>query len=116
MVTDAVEAASRSLEDPTRKKFEKMVRLILVKRIIDGQFAECDLSSRDLSKIVQALVDALEATFHSRIRYPWQEKKPPSLKRPDWRIGAFDEANQEDRAFRSLASTRFKKNESMFLK
>jgi len=99
MVTDAVEAASRSLEDPTRKKFEKMVRLILVKRIVDGQFAECDLSSRDLSKIVQALVDALEATFHSRIRYPWQ-KKIPVPKKIGWRIGAFDEKNQEDRAFR----------------
>ena len=99
MVTDAVEAASRSLEDPTRKKFEKMVRLILVKRIVDGQFAECDLSSRDLSKIVRALVDALEASFHSRIRYPWQEKKavPPKT---DWRIGTTTEQNQEDRAFR----------------
>ena len=99
MVCDAVEAASRSLEDPNRKKFEKMVRLILVKRIVDGQFAECDLSSRDLSKIVQALVDALEASFHSRIRYPWQEKKPVP-KKAGWRIGAVPETNQEDRAFR----------------
>jgi putative nucleotidyltransferase with HDIG domain len=99
MVCDAVEAASRSLEDPTRKKFEKMARLILVKRIVDGQFAECDLSSRDLSKIVRALVDALEASFHSRIRYPWQEKKP-APKKTGWRIGATTEANQEDRAFR----------------
>ncbi len=99
MVTDAVEAASRSLEDPTRKNFEKMVRLILVKRIVDGQFAECDLSSRDLSKIVRALVDALEASFHSRIRYPWQEKKTPP-KKTEWRIGATTDQNQEDRAFR----------------
>lgn len=99
MVTDAVEAASRSLEDPNRKKFEKMVRLILVKRIVDGQFAECDLSSRDLSKIVRSLVDALEASFHSRIRYPWQEKKAPP-KKTDWRIGTTSETNQEDRAFR----------------
>jgi len=100
MVTDAVEAASRSLEDPTRNNFEKMVRLILVKRIVDGQFAECDLSSRDLSKVVRALVDALEASFHSRIRYPWQEKKSVPQKKTGWRIGAFDEKDSEDRAFR----------------
>jgi putative nucleotidyltransferase with HDIG domain len=99
MVTDAVEAASRSLEDPTRTKFEKMVRLILVKRIVDGQFAECDLSSRDLSKIVRALVDALEASFHSRIRYPWQEKRT-APKKTGWRIGATAEIDQEDRVFR----------------
>jgi hypothetical protein len=99
MVSDAVEAASRSLEEPTRQKFEKMVRLILVKRIMDGQFSECDLTSRDLAKIIRALVDALEASFHHRIRYPWQEKKPIP-KKTTWRIGAKDEADQEDRAFR----------------
>jgi putative nucleotidyltransferase with HDIG domain len=101
MVADAVEAASRSLQDPSRKKFEKMVRLILVKRIIDGQFSECDLTSRDLSKIVQTLVDALEASFHSRIRYPWQEKKAPPLN-TSWKIGAATEAvkDRNDRAFR----------------
>jgi putative nucleotidyltransferase with HDIG domain len=99
MVADAVEAASRSLDEPTRQKFEKMVRLILVKRIMDGQFSECDLTSRDLSKIIRALVDALEASFHHRIRYPWQEKKPIP-KKTTWRIGATDEADQEDRAFR----------------
>jgi putative nucleotidyltransferase with HDIG domain len=96
MVSDAVEAASRSLKEPTRKKFNKLVRLILVKRIVDGQFSECDLTSRDLSKIVKSLVDALEASFHSRIRYPWQEKKvsPPKT---DWRIGSETGRNKEDR-------------------
>ena len=49
---------------------------------------------------VRALVDALEASFHSRIRYPWQEKKPVPQKKTGWRIGAFDEKNSEDRAFR----------------
>lgn len=77
MIADAVEAASRSIEDPNRKKFTKMVRLIILKRIVDGQFSDCDLSSRDLPKIVDALVDALEASFHSRVRYPWQGKRRP---------------------------------------
>jgi putative nucleotidyltransferase with HDIG domain len=99
MVADAVEAASRSLENPTRPKFTKMVRLILVKRIVDGQFSECDLTSRDLSIIVKTLVDALEATFHSRIRYPWQEQKAPPQK-TDWQIGSDTGNDQPDRAFR----------------
>jgi putative nucleotidyltransferase with HDIG domain len=96
MVSDAVEAASRSLEEPTRKKFKKLVRLILIKRIDDGQFSECDLTSRDLSKIVNSLVDALEASFHSRIRYPWQEKKISSPK-TDWQIGSGRGKNKENR-------------------
>ena len=99
MIADAVEAASRSLEEPTRQKFKKLVRLILVKRVIDGQFSECDLTSRDLSKIVETLVDALEATFHSRIRYPWQEKKAPPQK-TNWKIDSDTADDKEDRAFR----------------
>ena len=98
MIADAVEAGSRSIEDPTRKKFEKLVRLILLKRIVDGQFSECDLTSRDLSKIVTSLVDALEASFHTRIRYPWQEKK--TAPRPaGWKIKSDTRSDQEDRAF-----------------
>jgi putative nucleotidyltransferase with HDIG domain len=99
MVSDAVEAASRALQDPNRNKFKKMARLILVKRIVDGQFSECDLTSRDLSKIVETLVDALEASFHSRIRYPWQEKKALPQK-TSWKIGDVALKDQDDRSFR----------------
>jgi len=99
MIANAVEAASRSIEEPTRKKFKKMVRLILVKRLVDGQFSECDLTSRDLSKIVKTLVDALEASFHTRIGYPSQEKKAPP-RETDWRIGSDTGNDQKDRAFR----------------
>jgi putative nucleotidyltransferase with HDIG domain len=100
MVVDAIEAASRSLQDTSRKSFEKIVRLILVKRLVDGQFSECDVTSRDLNKIIRTLVDALEASFHSRIRYPWQEKKRPAFKRTTWTIGSADVRDPEDRAFR----------------
>ena len=100
MICDAVEAASRSLLDPSRKEFRKMVRLILVKRIVDDQLSECDLSSRDISKIVNALVDALEASFHSRIQYPWQEKKTPPRTRPNWTVNKGGQGDQKDSAFR----------------
>jgi hypothetical protein len=100
MVCDSVEAASRSLLEPSRKEFRKMVRLILVKRIVDGQFSECDLSTRDLSKFVTALVDALEASFHSRIQYPWQEKKKPLPVKTNWEVTKGGEENQKESSFR----------------
>jgi len=74
MICDAVEAASRSLGTPTRDTIEKMVRLLLVKRIAEGQFDECHLSTGCLAQILRTLVDSLEASFHSRVVYPWQEK------------------------------------------
>ena len=75
MIVDASEAASRSMEEPTREKIEKMVRLLVVKRIADGQFDECNLSTRQLAKIIDTLVDSLEASLHSRVEYPWQRKR-----------------------------------------
>jgi membrane-associated HD superfamily phosphohydrolase len=74
MIVDSVEATFRSMEAPTREKIEKMILLNIVKRIADGQFNECNLSTRNLAKIVETLTDSLEATFHSRITYPWQKK------------------------------------------
>jgi putative nucleotidyltransferase with HDIG domain len=99
MIVDSAEAASRSMQDPTRSKIEKMVELIVGKRIADGQFSECDLTTRDISKISCALVDALEASFHSRIRYPWQEKAPVK-RRSRWTFGMSDKNPQTRSSFK----------------
>jgi hypothetical protein len=101
MIVDSVEAASRTMQDPTRLKLAKMVQLMVGKRIADGQFSQCDLTTRDISKIVRALVDALEVSFHSRIRYPWQEKVG-AQRRPSWsfRIGGKNKPPPSRRSFK----------------
>jgi putative nucleotidyltransferase with HDIG domain len=99
MIADAVEAASRSLMEPTRPKFEQMVRLILVKRIVDAQFNECRLTTSAIDRLARALVESLEASFHSRIQYPWQQKV--ATRQPGtWKIGGIDAKDKEDRTFR----------------
>jgi putative nucleotidyltransferase with HDIG domain len=77
MIVDGVEATSRTLEEPTREKIEAMVRHIIVDRITDGQFEECNLSTREIAQMVTALVRSLEAAFHTRVEYPWQQKAGP---------------------------------------
>jgi len=78
MIADAVEAASRTLQQPNRNSFDKLVRMIIVKKIADGQFSECRLDTGQIDKIIPAMVNRLEAVFHSRILYPWQQApKPP---------------------------------------
>ena len=99
MIVDAAEAASRSMQDPTRSKLDKMVQLIVGKKIADGQFSECDLTTRDISKIVHALVDALEASLHSRIRYPWQEKAK-IIRRTHWTFGISKKSPQARSSFK----------------
>ena len=73
MIVDAVEATSRTLEEPTLEKIEAMIRHIIVDRITDGQFDECNLSTREIAKIVTVLVHTLEASLHTRVAYPWQQ-------------------------------------------
>jgi putative nucleotidyltransferase with HDIG domain len=75
MIVDAVEAASRTLQQPDRDTIQSMIRFILQRRIADGQFDECDLSTRDLGIIVDTLTRSLEAAYHSRIEYPWQKQE-----------------------------------------
>jgi hypothetical protein len=62
------------MESISREKVEKMIILNIVKRVADGQFDECNLSTRNIATIVETLTDSLEATSHSRVTYPWQEK------------------------------------------
>jgi putative nucleotidyltransferase with HDIG domain len=85
MIVDAVEATSRTLEEPTREKVEAMIRHFIVDRLTDGQFDECNLSTRQIAKITTALVRALEAAQHKRVAYPWQkeEKKEPEKNNAD---------------------------------
>jgi hypothetical protein len=47
-----------------------------MKRLQDGQFDECDLTLRELSRIEDALSKALAAHHHGRIAYPKSDEKP----------------------------------------
>jgi hypothetical protein len=69
-----VEAASRTLVDPSPEKIDHLVRLIIEKRFNDGQFDECNLSTRDLAKIREAFIHAIMASRHNRVEYPWQKE------------------------------------------
>lgn len=75
MIVDAAEAALRSVSEPNRGEIEKVIRYVVEKRLAEGQFDECEVTTRDLAKIIESLTNALEAQFHSRVMYPWQEKR-----------------------------------------
>jgi len=70
MIADAVEAASRTLIEPTPSKIRAMIQTIVDDCLRDGQFDECDLTMRDLAIIVEALERSVATMFHHRIDYP----------------------------------------------
>jgi putative nucleotidyltransferase with HDIG domain len=70
MIADAVEAASRTLVEPTAGKIRAMIQTIVDDCLRDGQFDGCDLTMRDLSIIVDSLAHTVTTVFHHRIDYP----------------------------------------------
>ena len=70
MLADAVEAASRTLEDPTPKRIETHVQNIIEQIFLDGQLDECELTLKDLHAIQRSFITILIGIFHQRIEYP----------------------------------------------
>ncbi|WP_068674334.1 HD family phosphohydrolase [Oceanobacillus sp. Castelsardo] len=72
-ICDSVEAAVRSLKEPTEEKIENIITSIVRDRMSDGQLDESPLSLKELKIIQQTLFDTLKGIFHSRIQYPIKE-------------------------------------------
>jgi cyclic-di-AMP phosphodiesterase PgpH len=81
MIADAVEAASRTLVEPTPPKIRAMIQTIVDDCLRDGQFDECDLTMRDLALIVDALERSVTTIFHHRIDYPGFDFNPERTRR-----------------------------------
>jgi len=69
MLADASESASRALPVPTANALRKLVHELMMKRLLDGQFDECDLSMVELKRLEDSISRSLIAVFHARIRY-----------------------------------------------
>jgi putative nucleotidyltransferase with HDIG domain len=81
MLADVVEGAVRSLSEATPTKVEAVVHNMAMKRLQDGQFDECDLTLRELSRIEASLSKSLAAHYHGRIAYPTSPDEPPTSSR-----------------------------------
>lgn len=75
MIADEVEAASKTLSNPTVAHLRDFVREITNKIFLDGQLDECELTLKDLNKIVDSFVKVLVGIFHHRIEYPEENQK-----------------------------------------
>jgi putative nucleotidyltransferase with HDIG domain len=75
MLADAVESASRALREPAPSSLRKLVHDMLMKRLLDGQFEESQLTLTELHLIEDSLCKSLIALYHSRIRYPDAKEK-----------------------------------------
>ncbi len=70
MLADSIEAASRSLDEPTPMRLQNIVKNIIQRKFMDGQLEECNLTLKDLSIIEDAFIRVLLGIYHQRIDYP----------------------------------------------
>jgi cyclic-di-AMP phosphodiesterase PgpH len=74
-IADSVEAAVRSLNQPTPETIESLVKKIVSDRLQDGQLNECELTLKELETVTHSFCETLKGIFHSRIEYPEMTKK-----------------------------------------
>ncbi len=69
-IADSVEAAVRSMKQPSPQKIESIIRNIINARLQDGQLDECDITMKELDTIAKSFCETMKGIFHSRIEYP----------------------------------------------
>lgn len=79
MLADTVEAACRTLENPSVTRLEKFITQLVNGKVEHKQLDNCDLTFRDVTKIKEAFVQVLAGYYHSRIEYP--DQKDPDEKK-----------------------------------
>ncbi len=70
MLCDGVEGAVRAITDPTPSRIESVVHKIVMDRLNDGQFDDCDITLKQIRSVEESLVKSLCGIYHGRVAYP----------------------------------------------
>jgi putative nucleotidyltransferase with HDIG domain len=70
MMCDSVEAASKSLKEPTSTKIDDFVENIISKQIESDQFLNANITFKEIQSIKKVLKHKLANIYHLRIEYP----------------------------------------------
>ena len=71
MMCDSVEAASKSLKNPTSVKINNFVDSIISSQIEMDQFLNSNITFKEIESIKKVLKHKLANIYHLRIEYPW---------------------------------------------
>ena len=70
MMCDSVEAASKSLKEPTTAKIDDFVERIISKQMDESQFLNANITFKEIQLIKKVLKQKLKNIFHLRVEYP----------------------------------------------
>ena len=86
MLADGVEAAVRTVDEPTPQRIDDVIEGIVRRRLDSGELDESPLTMRDLTAIKTAFRNVLVGVYHPRVKYPEQDRKrerPSGTAAPD---------------------------------
>lgn len=70
MMSDAVEAASKSLKEPSIDKIQNFVESIVDKQVEEKQFNDCNITLAEIETVKKVLSKKLINIYHLRVAYP----------------------------------------------
>jgi putative nucleotidyltransferase with HDIG domain len=70
MMCDSVEAASKSLKEPTASNINTFVEKIINKQVEEKQFINADITFKEIEQIKRVLKGKLKNIYHLRVEYP----------------------------------------------
>jgi len=86
MLADSIEAASRSLKNPTKSNLRRVISEIFNHSLQDGQLDDCEISIKEIGDVAESFLETLYTIYHPRVEYPGFEfemkKKKKTNKKP----------------------------------
>ena len=73
----------RALSEPTPGRIENVVHQIVMDRLKDGQFDDCDITLRELHQVEESLAKNLCSHYHGRVAYPKAKEKEERPAEPE---------------------------------
>jgi putative nucleotidyltransferase with HDIG domain len=80
MMADSVEAASRTLSNPSTAEIQGMIDRLIEEVLADNQLDECDITIREIRLVKESFLKTLTGIHHRRIDYPGYEFRLPEGK------------------------------------
>jgi hypothetical protein len=70
LLADSVEAAAKSIQDPSPARLQGLVQNLINRIFVDGQLDDCEITLKDLHRIARAFNRVLSGIYHHRPDYP----------------------------------------------
>jgi putative nucleotidyltransferase with HDIG domain len=75
MLADTVEAATRTIKNPSPSRVRKLVEDLVEEKFLSGELDDSELTMRDLNSITDGFMSVLLGIYHDRVEYPESKKR-----------------------------------------